>query len=137
MAKRQAVLDAARDLFVTQGVDRVSMDTVAAEAQVSKATVYGYFGDKERLFRAILADASESLDHLAQRALATHLGDDAGITSVAQLEVALTAGGVNHKVETYPAKHGWVFRDTPVFSAACSERHWATLTTLLNDTLRD
>jgi carboxymethylenebutenolidase len=54
----------------------------------------------------------------------------------ARLEKALTEGGVDHKVETYPAKHGWVFRDTPVFDAAASERHWATVTTLLNDTLR-
>ena len=38
----------------------------------------------------------------------------------ARLEDALTKAGVDHKVETYPAKHGWVFRDTPVYDAAAA-----------------
>jgi len=49
----------------------------------------------------------------------------------ARLEAALVEAGVDHKIETYPAKHGWVFRDTPAYDAACSERHWETLLTLL------
>src|SRR5439155_23057076 len=32
----------------------------------------------------------------------------------ARLEQALTAAGVNHVIETYPARHGFVLRDTPV-----------------------
>ncbi|MET0423730.1 MAG: TetR/AcrR family transcriptional regulator [Actinoplanes sp.] len=89
--KRTAILAAARDLFVHQGVDRVSMDAVAAQAGVSKRTVYDYFGDKRTLFLAILADASESLNASARQALDTHLPDPAKITSVPQLEQALTA----------------------------------------------
>lgn len=50
LAKRAAILDAAKRLFVQQGFDRVSMDQVAAEAGVSKLTVYSHFGDKDRLF---------------------------------------------------------------------------------------
>ncbi|WP_130797092.1 helix-turn-helix domain-containing protein [Streptomyces otsuchiensis] len=33
------------------------MDAVAARVGVSKRTVYDYFGDKDRLFGAILSDA--------------------------------------------------------------------------------
>ena len=44
-----------------------------------------------------------------------------------RLERALTEGGVDHRIETYPAKHGWVFRDTPVYDAAAAERHWQSL----------
>jgi carboxymethylenebutenolidase len=54
----------------------------------------------------------------------------------ARLEDALTKAGVDHKIETYPAKHGWVLRDTPVFDAAASERHYQTLVALLDATLR-
>jgi carboxymethylenebutenolidase len=54
----------------------------------------------------------------------------------ARLEDALTKAGVDHKIETYPAKHGWVFRDTPVYDAAASERHWETLLALLASTLK-
>lgn len=48
--KRAAILDAARRLFVSLGFERVSMDQIAAEAGVSKLTVYSHFGDKESLF---------------------------------------------------------------------------------------
>jgi len=50
LGKRAAILDAAKRLFSTQGYDGVSMDQIAAEAGVSKLTVYSHFGDKEALF---------------------------------------------------------------------------------------
>jgi len=52
-----------------------------------------------------------------------------------RLETALTQAGVDHVIETYQAKHGWVLRDTPVYDAAAAERHWQTLTELLAATL--
>ena len=48
-----------------------------------------------------------------------------------RLEQALTLAGVDHRIETYQAKHGWVFRDTPVYDAAAAERHWISLRELL------
>ena len=54
----------------------------------------------------------------------------------ARLEDALTQAGVDHKIETYPAKHGWVFRDTPVFDLAAAERHWQSLVALLDAKLK-
>lgn len=45
----------------------------------------------------------------------------------ARLEQALTEAGVDHLIETYPARHGWVFRDTPVYDEAAGERHWRSL----------
>jgi carboxymethylenebutenolidase len=53
----------------------------------------------------------------------------------ARLEAALTAAGVRHVVETYPARHGWVPGDTLAHDAACAERHWDTLLALLGETL--
>ncbi len=53
-----------------------------------------------------------------------------------RLEEALTQAGVDHRIETYPAKHGWVFRDTPVYDAAASERHWQTMLALFDSTLK-
>lgn len=52
LAKREAILDASKKLFVQLGFDAVSMDQIAAEAGVSKLTVYSHFGDKETLFAA-------------------------------------------------------------------------------------
>ncbi|HEY1972098.1 MAG TPA: TetR/AcrR family transcriptional regulator [Pseudonocardia sp.] len=55
--KRRAILDAAVAEFCAQGYARTSMDAIAASAGVGKQTVYGHFGDKERLFQAAVQDA--------------------------------------------------------------------------------
>jgi carboxymethylenebutenolidase len=54
----------------------------------------------------------------------------------ARLEGALSEAGVDHEIETYPAKHGWVFRDMPVYDAAATERHWQTMTALFDAKLK-
>jgi carboxymethylenebutenolidase len=54
----------------------------------------------------------------------------------ARLELALTQAHVDHEIETYPARHGWVFRDMPVYHAAAAERHWVTLVALFDATLK-
>jgi carboxymethylenebutenolidase len=54
----------------------------------------------------------------------------------ARLDEALTKAGVDHKVETFQAKHGWVFRDTPVYDKAAAERHWETLFALFDSKLK-
>lgn len=54
----------------------------------------------------------------------------------ARLEKALTQAGVDHRIETYPAKHGWVFSDFPVYDAAASERHWQTMLALFESKLQ-
>lgn len=54
----------------------------------------------------------------------------------ARLEKALTDAGVDHRVETWPARHGWVPSDTAVHDPAATERHWETLVALLDGTLK-
>ena len=49
-----------------------------------------------------------------------------------RLDAALTKGGVDHTIETYQAKHGWVFRDTPVYDSTAAERHWQTMLALFD-----
>ena len=60
--KRAAILAAAKRMFVSEGFERVSMDQIAAEAGVSKLTVYSHFGDKESLFaEAVRAHCEEGM----------------------------------------------------------------------------
>lgn len=54
LGKRAAILDVAKRLFTQHGFDGVSMDQIAAEAGVSKLTVYSHYGDKESLFSAAI-----------------------------------------------------------------------------------
>ncbi|HEY7192506.1 MAG TPA: dienelactone hydrolase family protein [Gemmatimonadales bacterium] len=53
----------------------------------------------------------------------------------ARFEQALTDAGVEHLIETYQAKHGFVLRDTLASDAKARERHWETLVRLLAETL--
>jgi carboxymethylenebutenolidase len=52
-----------------------------------------------------------------------------------RLEQALSEAGIDHLVETYPARHGFAVPDMPVFDPAAAERHWAALFRLLRETL--
>jgi Transcriptional regulator len=54
-AKRQAVIAAAERAFLDQGYASASMDAIAADAGVSKRTVYNHFPSKQDLFRAVVA----------------------------------------------------------------------------------
>lgn len=59
IAKRKSILQAARALFASQPFDLVTMEAVAAQAGVSKMTVYSHFHDKEALFETIVAATSD------------------------------------------------------------------------------
>ncbi|MFJ6657148.1 TetR/AcrR family transcriptional regulator [Streptomyces sp. NPDC091377] len=73
--KRAAILTAARDLFLADGFDRSSVDAVAARAQVSKRTVYDYFGDKRTLLQAVVDAVGHSLITTVRRTLDDTLAD--------------------------------------------------------------
>jgi TetR/AcrR family transcriptional regulator, mexJK operon transcriptional repressor len=52
--KAESILAAAKRSFLAAGFGAVSMDTIAREAGVSKATVYAHFAGKEELFGAVI-----------------------------------------------------------------------------------
>lgn len=52
--KRDEIMDAAAQAFVTAGYDNASMDRIAEVAGASKRTVYNHFTSKEVLFRAVI-----------------------------------------------------------------------------------
>ena len=53
------ILEAARSHFYAHGLERASVDAIAAEAGVSKMTIYSHFGSKEGLFEAEVRDRTE------------------------------------------------------------------------------
>jgi TetR/AcrR family transcriptional regulator of autoinduction and epiphytic fitness len=52
--KRDEIIDAAAEVFVSAGYDNASMDRIAEVAAASKRTVYNHFTSKEVLFRAVI-----------------------------------------------------------------------------------
>ena len=68
-ARKQAILEAALDVFAERGFEAARLDDVAARAGVAKGTLYLYFDDKEALFEEVVRNAVtpvlERLDALA------------------------------------------------------------------------
>ena len=60
--KREAIINAAIEEFYEKGFEGSSMDTISKEANVSKATVYKHFKNKEELFLAIADILKENFE---------------------------------------------------------------------------
>src|SRR5579863_10433780 len=58
-AKRRAILEVAREVFLAQGYAATSMSEIAAKVGGSKGTLYNYFRSKEELFAAFMADTCQ------------------------------------------------------------------------------
>jgi AcrR family transcriptional regulator len=72
---RQAILTAARELLLEQGVQAMSMDDVAERAGVSKATIYRWWPSKELVALDALAATWAGLTSGAQRDTGSLRGD--------------------------------------------------------------
>ncbi len=90
IARRAAIIKAARDLFASQPFDLVTMDAVAMRAGVSKMTVYSHFHDKETLFETIvLATSDQMINALASPGQAGGLRERLIAAGTATLTVVL------------------------------------------------
>ncbi len=84
LARRRALLDAAARLFVEKGYGKTTLDDIVAVAGGSKATLYAQFGDKEGLFRAIMAENQARIQAGLDRVVACQsLTPEEALTQVA------------------------------------------------------
>lgn len=60
-ASRRRLLDAGAVEFAAYGIAGARVDRISAEAKVSKAQLYAYYGSKEGLSDAVLADQVEGI----------------------------------------------------------------------------
>jgi AcrR family transcriptional regulator len=64
---RRKILDAARDLFATEGYDKVTMRGIADAIEYSPTTIYNHFEDKDDVVDSLCReDFSRLLAHLGQ-----------------------------------------------------------------------
>ena len=71
-AVRRAILDAARELFVVEGFQNVSIRKIAERIEYSPAAIYGYFPSKDDIFFAL---AEEGFRLLCDRGVAPRAPD--------------------------------------------------------------
>lgn len=99
LRKRDAILSAGHDLFLTHGYRGTSVDQIAAAAAVSKQTVYKHFGDKRELLLAIVSGVVDEAvkpfaEHVAALAETTDLEADLRALAVTYLRSVLSAAVV-------------------------------------------
>jgi TetR/AcrR family transcriptional regulator, repressor of fatR-cypB operon len=71
IARRQAMLDAARAVFAERGYEQATLDEVAERAEFGKGTLYNYFdGGKEGILRALVEETFDGMEAV----IATRLG---------------------------------------------------------------
>jgi AcrR family transcriptional regulator len=68
--KTRAIVRAATSLFQRYGYRRTSVDLIAQEAKLAKATVYAYFDGKEAIFLAVCEEVCALVLREAEAALA-------------------------------------------------------------------
>jgi TetR/AcrR family transcriptional repressor of mexJK operon len=81
-------MEAATALFLRDGYRSTSMDQVAADAAVSKQTVYKHFADKEQLFREIVLGVTANSEAIITDLTSVLLSNN--IESPADLRTVLT-----------------------------------------------
>lgn len=64
--KRNYILESAQKLFLSKNYDEVSMNSIAKEVEVNKATLYYYFKNKEALYFAIVLQGVQILVKMAK-----------------------------------------------------------------------
>jgi TetR/AcrR family transcriptional repressor of mexJK operon len=73
--RRQAIIEAATEVFLRHGYLGATTDEVAARASVSKQTVYKHFADKEHLFAEIILNSTvQVVDGLSSAVASTLQG---------------------------------------------------------------
>ena len=75
-ARRQAILDAVVGLLSREGSTALTMDRVAEEAGITKATIYSYFKDKDEMLYTAKSVAMEPLTEAIQEILSSDLSPE-------------------------------------------------------------
>ena len=67
-ARRQAILDAARDCFFTDGFEATTISQIADKVELSTGTLYLYYKNKEEIYVSILEEGLDILYDLMKSA---------------------------------------------------------------------
>ena len=86
--REQAIVAAARDVFIERGYDGARMAEIARRAGIAEGTVYIYFKTKVDLMRAIVADFWSDLTRGARQATRDHDETFAALKALADFHLS-------------------------------------------------
>ena len=79
LIRRNSIVDIAETMFVKNGYDQTSMEQIAYEAGLTKATVYNYFESKTDILAAVLG---RHYDRMYETILAVSKTDEKGLNII-------------------------------------------------------
>lgn len=108
-ATRNAVLEAAADLFRDRGYLRTSLDEVAEQARVSKGAIYHHFANKGALFEALVVKLDTDLIAAVEAQVDGDLGAEDVLARIldAYLDASLDPTYARLVVQEGPIALGW------------------------------
>jgi AcrR family transcriptional regulator len=90
-AARSAILSAAIELFSQHGIDSVTVDQIAAAADVGKGTIYNYFSTKEDIVVAFMAELESRVQVRLRRFIAGNGSLDAILARFIEFQFRMKA----------------------------------------------
>lgn len=81
--QRESILIAAEELFLAQGIDSVNMADIALAAQVTRATLYKYFPNKQEIAWAVFENYCELMTTMMPDEFTCYTAN--GLTRVAKI----------------------------------------------------
>lgn len=86
---REAILNAAEEVFTEHGFDGARMDAIAALAGYNKSLVFQYFGDKIGLYVAMMKRIDQDMSKLQAEMLAPLLADESMVSDARKFKTLL------------------------------------------------
>ncbi|MFY9397325.1 MAG: TetR/AcrR family transcriptional regulator [Desulfomonilia bacterium] len=81
--RREHILDTARDLLCRKGINAVTMNQIARNAELSVGTLYLYFTNREDLYAALQEEGLDLLHTMMKKAVSGTAGPEQKLTNVA------------------------------------------------------
>lgn len=106
--RREQILEAAKGRFQRYGYSKTTMEEIAADAAISKGTIYLYFENKEDVFNELLAREALDMERFLYRRVKSEE------SAVRQLEMIFT--GALEYLERHPFLDSILRRDVEIVS---------------------
>ena len=88
------ILDAARILLFSQGIDNISITKIAKQAEIGVGTIYFYFKNKEEIFAAL---QEEGLDLFYKKISIIHVSEKNAAEKLQQIAETYYRFSIQHK----------------------------------------
>lgn len=97
--REQKIIDAALSLFLSDGIDRVTVSSIAGKAGIGKGTVYKHFLTKNEILVRIMLDYEESITQRLADGIAKSESGESGAAAKAYFESRLARPELDRLVQ--------------------------------------